>query len=174
MREFKRWSIWFIIFLVFSGLSLLIVVNQILNLKLFGILFLDNTYMYIILALYLSFAFPLYPMTNSAPKNKVPWYDVLLFLLTLIICIYFAMNGLKIIRLGWEFTAPFIPTIFSVLLWVLVLEAVRRSTDIYMFSMCLIFSVFPLFALYMPGFLQGQSYDLVTTARMYAMGRTAL
>jgi TRAP transporter 4TM/12TM fusion protein len=174
MRELKRWSIWFIIFLAFSGISLLLVVNQILNLRLFGVLFLDNTYMYIILALYLSFAFPLYPGSNSAPKNRVPWYDVLLFLLTLIICLYFATKGLDITRLGWDFTAPLLPTIFSLVLWILVLEAVRRATDIYMFSMCLVFSVFPLFSIYMPGFLQGQSYDLLTIARMYVMGRTGI
>ena len=174
MRELKRWSVWFIIFLVFSGLSLLVVINQILSLKLFGILFLDNTYMYILLVFYLSFAFPLYPALKSASKDRIPWYDVVLFLLTIVVCLYFAVNGLSIIRLGWEFTAPFTPTLFSVLLWVLVLEAVRRATDIYMFSMCLIFSVFPFFAFHMPGFLQGQSYDLFTTARMYAMGRTGI
>ena len=174
MRELKRWSVWFVIFLVFSGLSLLVVVNQILSLKLFGILFLDNTYLYILLAFYLSFAFPLYPALKSASKKRIPWYDVVLFLLTIVVCLYFALNGLSIIRLGWEFTAPFTPTLFSVLLWVLVLEAVRRATDVYMFSMCLIFSVFPLFAFHMPGFLQGQSYDLFTTARMYAMGRTGI
>ena len=174
MRELKRWSFWFTLFLVFSGFSLLVAVNKIFNLDLFGAVFLDNTYMYTLLALYLSLVFPLYPITASAPRDRVPWYDVGLFFITLTVCSYFAVNGLKITRLGWEFAAPLIPTLFSLLLWALVLEAVRRVTDLWMFGMCVIFSIFPLFSKFLPGFLMGQSYDLQTTARMYAMGNTGI
>ncbi len=174
MRGIKTGSIWFIILAIFSSLSMLLVVNQLFRLSLFGIVLLDNQYMYTILGLFLSLVFPFYPSTGSAPKDRVPWYDAFLFLLTVITSIYFGLNGLEIIRLGWDYNAPFTPTILSVILWVLVLEAVRRVTDIYMLLMCLLFSAYPLFATYMPGVLQGQSYDFLSTARLHAMGTASI
>lgn len=174
MRAIKSGSIWFIILVIFSTLSILLVVNQMFRLSLFGIILLDNQYMYAILALCLSLVFPFYPLTGSAPKDRVPLYDILLFFLTVVVSVYFGINGQRIISLGWDYNAPFIPTIFSIILWVLVLEAVRRVTDIYMLLMCLIFSVFPLFSIYMPGVLQGQSYDFLTTARLHAMGTVSI
>jgi TRAP transporter 4TM/12TM fusion protein len=43
-----------------------------------------------------------------------------------------------------------------------------------MVLVCLFFGVYPLFAAHMPGFLQGQSYDFFTTARLLAMGRNGI
>ena len=174
MRDIKTGSIWFLILTIFSSLSILVVVNQLFRLNLFGILLLENQYMYAILGLCLSLVFPFYPSTGSAPKDRVPLYDVFLFLITFITSIYFGINGLNIIISGWDYSAPLIPTIFSLILWLLVLEAVRRVTDIYMLIMCLIFSTYPLFATYMPGVFQGQSYDFFTTARLHAMSTTSI
>jgi TRAP transporter 4TM/12TM fusion protein len=39
---------------------------------------------------------------------------------------------------------------------------------------CLIFSLFPLFTSHMPGVLQGQSFDFLTTARLHAMGANSI
>jgi TRAP transporter 4TM/12TM fusion protein len=39
---------------------------------------------------------------------------------------------------------------------------------------CIIFSAYPLYAIKMPAFLQGQSYDFLTTARMYALGPSGI
>jgi TRAP transporter 4TM/12TM fusion protein len=97
-----------------------------------------------------------------------------LFLVVVVISSYFLIHGLDIIRLGWEFEAPPIPTIFSVILWLLALEAVRRVTDNWMLGTCLFFGAYPLFAVYMPGFLQGQSYGLLTTASQYALGTSGI
>jgi TRAP transporter 4TM/12TM fusion protein len=164
---------WHVIFIIFSTLGIILAINQLFSLALFGFSPLDTSYLYLSLAFYLSSAFIIYPATKSA-ADKVPWYDVVLFLIAAVITIYFGIHGKEIIERGWEYRAPLAPTLFSVFLWLLVLEAVRRSTDIYMVLMCIIFSVFPLFAIYMPGFMQGQSYDLLTTARLYAMGTSGI
>lgn len=164
---------WYVIFVIFSALGIILAINQLFSLALFGFSPLDTSYLYLSLAFYLSTSFIIYPATKSAAK-KVPWYDVALFLVVTFISIYFGVHGKEIIERGWEYRAPLAPTLFGVFLWLLVLEAVRRSTDIYMVLMCLIFSIFPLFAVYMPGFLQGQSYDLLTSARLYAMGTNGI
>ena len=163
-------NFWHVIFVLFSFTGIVLAINQLFSLRLFGINLIDNAYLYMILCLCLSSAFLLFPARPSISGNKIPWYDVLLFLLTAGASMYLAIHGLDIIELGWEYTSPLIPTICSVLLWVLVLEAVRRCTDIYMVLVCLFFGVYPLFAVYMPGFLQGQSYDFLTTARLLCHG----
>ncbi len=168
-RSARIGRFWHVIFVSFSALGIVLAVNQLFSLRMFGFAPLDTSYLYLSLTFYLSTAFLLYPATNSA-ANRVPWYDVIFFVITVFINVYFAIHGIDIIERGWEYQAPFAPTLYSVFLWILVIEAVRRSTDIYMTIVCLIFSAYPLFAFYLPGFLQGQPYDFLTAARLYAMG----
>jgi TRAP transporter 4TM/12TM fusion protein len=170
----KQGKIWNVIFTLFAAAGILLAINQLFNLSLFGITLLETSYFYLILAVYLSSVFILFPAGKTAPRDRVPWYDALLFIVTFVTGIYFGLHGMDIIQLGWEFDAPTLPTLFSVLMWLLVMEAVRRSTDIYMLITCLVLSLFPLFAIYMPGFMQGQSYDFLTTARLYTMGRNGI
>ena len=153
---------------------LFVVINQIFNLHLVGFKPLDNSYLYYVMAFSLSFVFPYYPATKSAPKDRIPWYDTVLFLLTVIINIYLALNGMNIISLGWEYNAPFLPTLCSVFLWGVVLEAVRRVTDLSMTLFCLVCSVVPLFADYLPGLLKGLAFDFPTSARLHAMGLNSI
>lgn len=175
VRRFEKYSnLWNIIFIIFSAIGILLAINQIFDLGLLGFSLIETSYFYLILGVYLSATFIVYPAFKSAPTNKVPWYDAILFLVTVLIGLYFCIHGFDIIQLGWEYTSPLTPTIFSILLWVLVLEAVRRATDIYMVVTCLIVSLYPLFAIHMPGFFQGQSYDIPTAARLYAMGRNGI
>jgi TRAP transporter 4TM/12TM fusion protein len=101
--------------------------------------------------------------------DKVPWYDAVLFSLTVVVSVYLGVSAVNIARQGWEFLAPIIPTIFSVILWLLVLEAVRRSTGTVLATICLLFSLYPVFAGYMPFFLRGQNFDFLTTVRNHAM-----
>ena len=170
----KFGKFWNFTFMLFFGIGIVLSINQIFNLGLFGFSLIDTSYYYLILTFYLSTVFVLYPVRKSAPKNKVPWYDALLFLITILINAYFCIHAVDMVIFGWEFVAPSIATILSVVLWLLVVEAARRTTDIYMTLMCLIFSVYPLFSSFLPGFLEGQSYDVLTTARLYAIGNNGI
>jgi TRAP transporter 4TM/12TM fusion protein len=174
MDRIRPGSFWFILWILFSFLMLFVVINQIFNLHLFGFKPLDNSYLYYVMAFSLSFVFPYYPAMKSAPKDRIPWYDTVLFLLTVIINIYLALNGMNIISLGWEYNAPFLPTLCSVFLWGVVLEAVRRVTDLSMTLFCLFCSVVPLFADYLPGVLKGLAFDFPTSARLHAMGLNSI
>ena len=167
-------NLWQIPFVIFSSTGIFLAINQLFNLSLFGLQLVETSYFYLMIGCFLPFVFIFYPAYESAPTNKVPWYDSLLFFVNVVTSIYFCIHGYDIIQLGWEYSAPLTPTLFSVFLWALVLEAVRRTTDLWMLSMCIIVSAYPLFADYLPGFLMGQSYDVLTTARMYAMGRNGI
>lgn len=165
----KLESPWSFIFLLFSALAILLAINQLFRLKLFGFLPLDNAYLYYLLALYLSPAFLLYPATKAAPREKAPWYDIALFLLTVVLNLYFGLHGLEIIRLGWEWTAPAVATAFSILLWLFTLEAVRRAQGLPLTVICFLFSLYPLFAGHLPGIFKGQAYDFLAVARLHAL-----
>lgn len=174
MDRVRNHPFWYFIYLLFSALPILLAINHMFRLRLFGVTLLDYAYLYYMLAFYLSIVFLIFPARESGPKDRVPWYDIFLFLLTCIVSGYLGAQGLNIVGYGWEYSAPPVPTFFSVLLWVLVIEAVRRTSDLSMMIICLIFSFYPLFAFHMPGVLQGQSFDFLTTARLHAMGANGI
>ncbi len=167
-------SFWFYVFLLFSALLLFLSVNQMFRLNLWGFTPVDNSYLYYMLAFSLSLVFIYFPATSSAPRDRLPWYDVGLALITVVINIYLGIMGMDIISFGWEYTAPWLPTIFSVILWALVLEAVRRASDLSMMIFCVVFSAYPLFAEVLPSVFQGQSYDFLTTARLHSLGMNSI
>lgn len=174
MERIKTGSVWYYVFTAFSIMVLFLTVNQMFYLNLFGFRPVENSYLYYIMAFSLSLVFLYFPATKSAPKDRVPWYDMTLFALTVVINIYLGLHGLKIISLGWEYTAPLLPTIFGVILWILVLEGVRRASDMWMMLCCVLFSLYPLFASHLPGVLQGQSYSFAITARLHTMGMNSI
>jgi TRAP transporter 4TM/12TM fusion protein len=174
MERIKPGFFWFRIFILFSALSILLVVNQVFHLEILGFKPLENSYLYYILALSLSPVFLAYPATSQSPKNRVPWYDAVLFFLTVGINIYLGLQGLNIVQMGWEYLAPVIPSVCSLILWFLVLEAVRRVTDLGMTLFCLVFSFVPIFADYLPGVLKGVPFDLLATARLHSMGMSSI
>src|SRR3546814_10262139 len=94
------------------------------NLQFFvGYVILDNGYLYLLLGLLLSLVFLVFPAARSAPFDRVPWYDGLLFLATVAVCGYFAWNAMRILHEAWEYAAPQHAVYMSYLLWALLLEA---------------------------------------------------
>jgi TRAP transporter 4TM/12TM fusion protein len=174
MERMKPGSFWYKIYILFSILGILLVINQLFRLNLMDFKPGENSYLYYIMALFLSLAFLHYPAFPSSPKDRVPWYDSILFLLTIAINIYFGIHGMDIISLGWEYASPLFPSILSVLLWVLVLEAVRRATDLSMTLFCLVCSIIPLFAGHLPGIFMGIPFDFLATARLHSMGMSSI
>ena len=106
-RFSKIGKFWYVIFIIFSALGIILAINQLFSLALFGFSPLDTSYLYLSLTFYLSTAFIIYPAAKSA-ADKVPWYDVVLFLAAAIISIYFGIHGKDIIERGWEYRAPWL------------------------------------------------------------------
>jgi len=154
---------------ILSALGIIVCVNQIFLLRIAGFMPVANAYYYYILTCYLSISFLIFPGRKS-DNNRIPWFDWTFFIICLLITIYLGLNAYNILTKGWEYDAPFIPTLAGAILWLLALEAVRRATGNILFFICLIFSLYPLYAGYMPGFLWGNTFSLLEAVRYHSMG----
>jgi len=160
--------------IIFSILGISLAIIQIFMLRPPGVTFIDTCYYYSLMACFLSFTFIIFPVTKSAKRDKVPWYDYGLFFLSLGALVYFAFVALRIIGEGWEIQAPPLATVLCIGLWLMALEAIRRTSGIVLFITCAFFSFFPLFANHMPGFLEGLSFSLPVTARYHVMSTVSM
>jgi TRAP transporter 4TM/12TM fusion protein len=152
-----------------SSLGTLLCINQLFHLNLFGFMPIGNAYYYYILMFYLSLSFLFFP-AGKRDAHRMPWYDWGLFVLCIVTTLYLALNAYNILTKGWEYVAPALPTVAGGVLWLLGLESVRRTGGFGLCMICLVFSLYPLYADYMPGFLWGSSFSLVEAARYHAMG----
>lgn len=153
---------------------LLISVYYIFNLDFLGFLLPENSYVYILLGLGLWQVFVLYPVVAKYPKLSFP-FDIGLALASLAICLYFARHGRNITAGGWMLMPPNdMVVLFSGILCVLVLEALRRVAGLALFILCTLFVVFPIFADRMPSFLLGNSFSPVETLTMHALDSQSL
>ncbi len=75
---------------------------------------------------------------------------------------------------GWSFLAPPVPTAVAVISWAVLLESIRRTCGTVMLSFTFIFSLFPFYTEYLPGFLQGQGFSFITTARYHFMSTSSV
>lgn len=167
--------VWKLIVVVSTVIGVMIALNQAFYWNIGGISVLNNSYLYYVLACFLPIVFILFPIVKSEANKRVPIYDILIAALALTICIYFGVNGERIVTSGWDYIAPPTATVFSFLLWVVVLEALRRTAGLVVTIIALAFSLYPLIADVIPiGFLQGISFDFQTTAQFHAMGTDSI
>ena len=77
----------------------------------------------------------------------MPWYDVVLFVATVAAAGYLMLNVRKAAELGWEFGgAPTLVIAAGLVMWVLLMEALRRTGGWSLLLSVLPFTVYPLFA----------------------------
>jgi TRAP transporter 4TM/12TM fusion protein len=172
---FRRLSpAWGAVVIVLSVIGLGLSVLQIFLLKPFGFMLIENAYYYSLMGFYISLVFLIFPAGKSIAQDRIPWYDYGLFFLCAGISFYYASSALEIIHKGWELRAPLLPTILSIFLWLMVVEAVRRATGMVLAVVCGFFSLYPLFAGSMPGFLEGAEFGLWSTSRYHAMSTVSM
>ncbi len=149
-----------------SGLlAIALALNKILNLGFFvGFTLLDNAYLYLLCALLVGITFLFLPASARARRDAVPWYDALLYVLTMAVFLYFAFNGHRILQEAWEFMAPTQAVWIAGLGWLLLLEATRRAGGTAVFVVVALISIYPVVAGHMPGPIAGLPQPLNTTA----------
>jgi TRAP transporter 4TM/12TM fusion protein len=152
-----------------SSIGLVLIVNQVFNLKLLGFAPISTAYYYIVLGLFLPVAF-ISREGRSADEHQVRWYDWALAACAMGVCGYFALHAHDILNRGWEFAAPAHVMIQAAMLVLLSLEAVRRCAGFPLFIICAVFAAFPLFAGHMPGFLWGVQLTPGETVLSHALG----
>jgi len=116
-----------------------------------GVIVYKQQYLGLFLTLILSAIFFLAPATKKAPRDRLPWYDVLLTILSLVVGGYVAIRYPYLIpRLGF-ITATNV--ILSAITIILVFEAARR---LFGWTVVIIGTIFVLYAPYaylFPGIL---------------------
>jgi len=158
----------------FSILGIVLAVYHIFYFQAFGFMLMDNSYLYLLMTFYLSMTFLFFPLTKKGPQKFIFTIDIFLFFLTLFISSYLAMHGIEIIKRGWGYLAPTHMMVIAVMLWALVLEAVRRTAGASLAIIILVFSLYPLYANHMPGFMEGYTRSFATTANFHALSMTSL
>ena len=126
----------------------------------------QNHYYYALMGLLLPLCFLIYP-TFRSPKSY--YFDSVLSLAAFSSCAFFFVNAETMLDFGWEFLAPSYAVWVSYLLWVLIMEAVRRSGGMVLFLLVLVFSIYPIVADKLPGPISGMSSSLSETASYHVM-----
>lgn len=134
--------------------AILASVNQLFNLRLGNYTMLEGQYLYILAGLFLSVTFVCFRVDGKASADA-PWYDWMLALASLIVAVYFVATASESLDSGWEYAAPQRAVVFSVALYVLILEATRRAGGWVLFGIVATFSLYPTFAGSMPDPLSG-------------------
>ncbi len=169
---FYRWC-----FLGFTIFGVLLAAYQILGLQVVGaFVFLENSYLYLLLALYLSNIFLVFPSSQKSPRDRIPIYDQIMFGLCLVISGYFAVTGLRSLEEGWEFLSPTLPVVLAFCFWGLIMEAARRTGGPAIAIIFGLFSLYPIFAdaSFMPALFSGLPQDIVSTARYHIMSEESV
>lgn len=159
-------SYWVVFGLSISGL--LICVNQIFNLALFGFRPVSTGYYYILIGIYIGIGFLAFPARRD--DQKVRWYDWISMLSALVLSIWMLFNANTIIDRGWNASAPLVQVAVAGLYLILVLEALRRTGERILFIFCALCAIFPMVAGYMPGFLWGVQFDFAQTLTEHVFG----
>src|SRR3954453_18652381 len=73
-----RWAL-----VIATAATILLCINQQFSLRFFiDYTQLNTEYFYLLIALMLPFTFLIFPGTETAPLDRIPWYDLLLFVAT--------------------------------------------------------------------------------------------
>jgi len=135
--------------------------NQLLNLQLFaGVVFIENRYLFLLAASLLPLIYLVFP-AGTATAPDVPWYDWLLAALAFGALLWFAYQADRILSEGWEYSAPTPAKFVAAMLWVLIIEALRRTSGLPMTIIVATVSLYPVVAGLIPNPLRGspQSFD---------------
>ena len=167
----KKWQL---AMAVMTACSIFLAINQIFNLGFFiGYVMLDSRYMYLITGIMLCMVFVTFP-ANKRSLDYIPWYDCAIMIALAVVFSYFAFNAERIVLEAWEYAAPDIGVFLAAITWIIVLEAGRRAGGWPVFSIVLIFSLYPTFAASLPNVIAALSIPLGDVAIFHVLGEESL
>jgi TRAP transporter 4TM/12TM fusion protein len=143
LRGGWRWTL-----IAATTATILLCINQQFSLRLFiGYTQLNTEYFYLLIALMLPFTFLIFPGSNAASLERIPWYDIILFAATFAAAIWLMINVRRAAQLGWEFEgAPKNVIAAGLVMWFVLMEALRRTGGWSLLLSVFPFTVYPLFA----------------------------
>jgi TRAP transporter 4TM/12TM fusion protein len=160
--------------IVLGTFGIFLNINQLFNLQFFvGKLIIDTSYYYLLAGIFLALALLIYP-AKASDRDRIPWYDWILFAATIGATGWLAWNGERIVQEGWDIRAPIEATIMAGIFCALALEGVRRVGGGLLFLICAFFFAYPLFSESMPGFLWGPQSDFAQLLQQHALGTESI
>lgn len=163
--DLRKWII-----VVLSAFGIFLAIDQVFYLSLLGNLDLENSYSYLLMALFLSTVFLTFKINGQGKYRVVAaWLDGALFLASFLISLYMAVMGYDILMKGWSAAAPTHMIILSTALWFLILEATRRTGGLALSIVVACFSFYPMFAELLPGLFKGAGLDFHSTVAYHIM-----
>jgi TRAP transporter 4TM/12TM fusion protein len=139
---------WRWLLVVMTAATIGLCINQQFTLRFFvGYTQLNTEYYYLLVLCMLPFTFLIFPASKYAPLDRIPWYDVALFIATIVAAAFLMSNVRKAAELGWEFGgAPLGVSVAGLIMWFVLMEALRRTGGWSLLLSVLPFTVYPLFA----------------------------
>jgi len=117
---------------------------------------LNEQYKGLILAMVLSCTFIIAPASRKSQRNRVPWYDLVLAILGIVVGLYIAIFYREIVENMGNITQDRV--IVGTIAFVLIFEASRRVTNWSLALLGLIFFLFPRFSLMITGIFYGKFF----------------
>jgi TRAP transporter 4TM/12TM fusion protein len=139
---------WRGLLIVAAALTIFLCVNQQFVLRFFiGFTPLNTEYYYALVLAMLPFVFVIFPGSRRAPLDRVTWSDTLLFAATIAASVLLLVNIRKAAELGWEFGgAPQEIVWTGYVMWLLLMEALRRTGGWGLVLSVAPFTLYPIFA----------------------------
>jgi TRAP transporter 4TM/12TM fusion protein len=157
-------------FLAGTALAIALAIYQIFSLNIWlGPTLIESRYLYLLAALLLPLVFLAYPMSRRA-RATVPWGDAVLAALALALLLTFAWEARRILDVGWETGAPPLYAAAAALAWLLIMEALRRTSGWAMTVIVGVFSLYPLVAGRLPSPLSGIEHGFLDTMSRHLFG----
>ncbi len=170
--------LWTGLILALTLIATALAVNEMFQLGFFSLLIgnklVQNQYMYLLIGVMVSMIFLFMPAYKSAPRRTIPWYDAVLFLLTLGLTGYFTYYGLPILEESWEYNAPDSARYMAVVLWAVILEAGRRAGGLAVFIIVTVVSFYPTYVEHMPQVISGVGQTFLDTAAYHIYSEESL
>ncbi len=167
-RELKGFWRWVVI--SFSIVGLFLSVDYVFMWNVFGGHDVEISHYYLLWTCFLSPAFLFFPVKAGLSKKWAKYFfylDVLFFVLCVAITLFLFSRGFDIVLKGWGAVAPTYASVLAIILWIFILESLRRSMGWILTLMVFFFSAYPIFAEFMPGPFEGIGYTLLGTANLH-------
>ncbi len=142
----------------YIGLSILVValtITFVFQLRVKNVTLPEYSFLAAILAIALFQAFIILPATKNAPRDRIPWYDLIAAVMGFLAPISIFPNALTITFLGLAANPPLFYILTGVITWGLLMEVSRRALGSVFTAVVLLFGTYPLYCQFMPGFMVG-------------------
>lgn len=170
---------WQVLLLSWTVVTIALCFNQQFTLRFFvDFTLLDTEYYWGLIGLLLPLAYIIYPVKPGLHADRVPLYDIALFLVATGLAVVMIATARESAANGWEYSAFMVASPFvvwsAVAMWLLALEALRRAGGWVLFAIMATFSAFPLFSGIMPAPLTSPSVEVLEAASYHIFSRESV